>query len=174
MSLLAGGALPHYPQGVRPLHPRRAAQPTPPPNRGAGKRTRRRDRHGRGIRGPLAPPQVPLARSRAQRFDDLVLDAVARLERRWAAELSSVEFAVEDVPPVDAWTRPGDPIPLAEYRAPAGDAPARIVVYRRPLEIRVNDDGELASLVHDVTVEGVADMLGLEPETVDPDYGFGY
>ena len=103
-----------------------------------------------------------------------MLDAVARLERRWTAELSAVEFAVEDVPPVDAWTRPGDPIPLAEYLPPQDDAPARIVVYRRPLEIRAGDDGELGSLVHDVVVEGVADMLGLEPETVDPDYGFGY
>lgn len=126
------------------------------------------------MRGPLTPPQVPLARSRAQRFDDLVLDAVARLERRWANELSRVEFAVEEVPPVDAWTRPGDPIPLAEYREAASRTPARIVVYRRPLELRANDDTELASLVHDVVVEGVADMLGLEPETVDPDYGFGY
>ena len=126
------------------------------------------------MRGPLTPPQVPLARSRAQRFDDLVLDAVARLERRWASELARVEFAVEEVPPVDAWTRPGDPIPLAEYRDAAGRVPARIVVYRRPLELRAGDDTELASLVHDVVVEGIADMLGLEPETVDPDYGFGY
>jgi predicted Zn-dependent protease with MMP-like domain len=117
---------------------------------------------------------VPLIRSRAQRFDDLVLDAVARLERRWATELARVEFAVEEVPPVDAWTRPGDPIPLAEYREEQGEIPARIVVYRRPLEIRAADGGELSSLVHDVVVEGVADMLGLEPETVDPDYGFGY
>lgn len=155
------------------MHPRRASQPVPP-SPGRSNRTRRRDRHGRGMRGPLTPPQVPLARSRAQKFDDLVLDAVARLERRWATELARVEFAVEEVPPVDAWSRPGDPIPLAEYRDAQGEIPARIIVYRRPLEIRAGDGGELSSLVHDVVVEGVADMLGLEPETVDPDYGFGY
>ena len=28
-----------------------------------------------------------------------------------------------------------------------------------------------ATLVHDVVVEQVAELLGLEPETVDPDYG---
>src|ERR1700737_1990371 len=59
-----------------------------------GSRPRRRDRHGRGLRGRLVPPGVPLYRSRAQQFDDMVLDAVARLESRWEAELAGVEFAV--------------------------------------------------------------------------------
>src|SRR3954465_5702275 len=61
----------------------------------------RRDRHGRGLRGRLVPPSVPLSRSRAGQFDDLVLDAVEDLERRWEKELAGVEFAVEDVPWVD-------------------------------------------------------------------------
>ena len=38
-------------------------------------RIRRRDRHGRGLRGVLAPPGVPLYRTRTERFDDLVLQA---------------------------------------------------------------------------------------------------
>ena len=74
-------------------------------------RIRRRDRHGRGLRGVLAPPGVPLNRSRAERFDDLVLQAVARLEPRWEAHLAGVEFAVEEIPPADELT-PG-PVPLA-------------------------------------------------------------
>jgi len=49
----------------------------------------------------LAPPGVPLHRSRSQRFDDLILEAVARLEPRWEAQLSGVEFAVEEIPPPD-------------------------------------------------------------------------
>ena len=47
-------------------------------------RRSRRDRHGRGLRGRLVPDSVPLARSRAEQFDDLVLDAVEDIERRWA------------------------------------------------------------------------------------------
>lgn len=54
------------------------------------------------MRGPLAPPRVPLARTRAERFEDHVRDAVELLERRWADELARVEFAVEEVPPVSA------------------------------------------------------------------------
>ena len=61
----------------------------------------RRDRHGRGLRSRLVPNEVPLARSRAEQFDDLVLDAVEDIERRWERELAGVEFAVEDVPWVE-------------------------------------------------------------------------
>ena len=71
-------------------------------------RIRRRDRHGRGLRGVLAPPGVPLHRSRSERFDELILEAVARLEPRWEAQLSGVEFAVEEIP------RPGSPGMLGE------------------------------------------------------------
>jgi len=46
---------------------------------------RRRDRHGRGLRGLLVPMEVPLYRSRSERFDDLVLLAVSQLEPRWEA-----------------------------------------------------------------------------------------
>lgn len=134
----------------------------------AGVTDRRRDRHGRGARGPLAPATVPLRRSRAEQFDDLVLDAVEDLEQRWAAELRGVEFAVEDVPPDVA----GDAeVPLARLMPRAGGDPARVVVYRRPLELRARDRDDLAGLVHDVVVEQVADLLEVDPETVDPGYG---
>jgi predicted Zn-dependent protease with MMP-like domain len=72
----------------------------------------------------LAPPGVPLHRTRAQRFDDLVLQAVTRLEPRWEAHLAEVEFAVEEIPPVgDAAS---GPVPLArlEPGSPGGAAAA--------------------------------------------------
>jgi predicted Zn-dependent protease with MMP-like domain len=118
---------------------------------------------------------VPLARTRAERFDDLVLDAVEHLEERWAARLEGVEFAVEDVPPVDdtirldSWEH--DPVPLGRTVPRQGDVPPRVVVYRRPLEARAIDREDLAALVHDVVVEQVADLLGMTPEEVDPGYG---
>ena len=92
-----------------------------------------------------------------------------RLHRRWTGQLGEVEFVVEDVPP----SEDGGGIALGACRRAAADQPARIVVYRRPVETRA---GERASrgglLVHDVVVEQVADLLGLEPETVDPDSGW--
>jgi predicted Zn-dependent protease with MMP-like domain len=143
-----------------------------------GARVRRRDRHGRGLRGRLVPPGVPLYRSRSQQFDDLVLDAVARLEPRWESELSGVEFAVQEVPDEDDMADEPDSVPLArvvpgspESGDPARPASAaRIVLYRRPLLARADDEDELGELVFDVVVEELAQVLGLDPETIDPGY----
>jgi predicted Zn-dependent protease with MMP-like domain len=129
--------------------------------------TRRRDRRGRGLRGVLAPRAVPLHRTRSDAFDDLVVESAVRLQRRWGGQLRAVEFLVEDVPPAED----GGGIPLAASRQAAGDRPARIIVYRRPVETRATSERARATLVHDVVVEQVAELLGLEPETVDPDYG---
>jgi len=163
-------------------------------------RIRRRDRHGRGMRGPLAPVGSPLYRTRAERFDDLVLQAVAQLEPRWQAELSGVEFAVEEVPPADPATDllvidglgadDLDPVPLArldpavptpadpaEVAGPADPGvplrsarPARIVLYRRPLLARAEGEEELSELVLDVVIEEVARLLGVDPQEIDPDF----
>jgi predicted Zn-dependent protease with MMP-like domain len=150
-----------------------------PRDRRGAARIRRRDSHGRGLRGTLTPQDVPLYRSRAQRFDDLVLEAVAQLEPRWEAELSGVEFAVEEIPA--AGLPPDDdaePVPLARLdpgsaagRDPRHPArPARIVLYRRPLMARADDEDDLRELVLDVIVEEFARLLGVDPQEVDPGY----
>ncbi|MGH3264140.1 MAG: metallopeptidase family protein [Trebonia sp.] len=144
-------------------------------------RVRRRDRHGRGLRGRLVPPGVPLYRTRSQQFDDMVLDAVARLEPRWEAELAGVEFAVQEVPEANELVDDSVPLPLARTvtatPSPADPSdpatPARIVLYRRPLMARTESDGELAELVFDVVVEEFAAFLGLDPDSVDPGYRGG-
>lgn len=135
--------------------------PGPPPGAAA-----HRDRHGRGMRGPVAPPQVPLAISRAETFDALVHDSADRLRRR-LPQLGGVAFEVEEVPepPVQ------EPIPLGAVVRATAKRPARIVVYRRPVELRSRSRDERASLVHEVVVEQAADLLGLAPESVDPRYG---
>jgi len=132
----------------------------------------RRDRHGRGLRGPLAPSYVPMARARSERFDDFVLDAVERLRPQWGKQLSAVEFAVEEVPPLsELGDGPGaGPIPLGRADTAQGPSPASIVIYRRPLEARARDRDALGALVHDTVVEQVATLLGLSPETIDPGY----
>jgi predicted Zn-dependent protease with MMP-like domain len=125
----------------------------------------------------LAPAGVPLYRTRAQRFDDLVLQAVSQLEPRWEDELAGVEFAVEEIPAADEPDDEPDPVPLARLEPgltavdPATPArPARIVLYRRPLMARTDGEDELAELVLDVVVEQFAQLLGVDPETVDPGY----
>ncbi|MFD4924927.1 MULTISPECIES: metallopeptidase family protein [Streptomyces] len=163
--------------GTGPDGPAGTAGPAGPagsvPGAGTQPRTRRRDRHGRGMRGPVAPPQVPLSASRAELFGDLVRDSVERLERRWP-QLAEVEFVVADVPgppggPDGGWN--DEAVPLGGLVEAADGRPARIVVFRRPVDIRTKTRDEKALLVHEIVVEQVAELLGLSPETVDPRYG---
>jgi len=150
--------------------------PRPDSGGSPGSGPRRRDRHGRGLRGRLVPPGVPLYRSRAQQFDDIVLEAVARLEPRWETELSDVEFAVQEVPDFDAGEE-GVPLARLVRGSPDSSDPAnpatgpRIVLFRRPLLARAEDEDELSELVFDVVVEEFAEILGVDPEVIDPGYG---
>ncbi|ARQ70378.1 metallopeptidase family protein [Streptomyces marincola] len=140
--------------------------PIPP---GPADRHRRRDRHGRGMRGPVAPPQVPLALSRADTFDSLVSDSADRLRRR-LPQLAGVDFAVREVPWLPREDEE-DGVPLGGLERAGAGRPDRIVVYRRPVELRARDGEERAQLVHEVVVEQAAELLGLAPESVDPGYG---
>ena len=120
--------------------------------------------------------RLPLSRTRSERFDDLVRDAIGDLEQRWSAELEGVEFAVEDVPPpgsgwdegVVADETAGGPVALGRLLPAVPGSPARVVVYRRPLEARATDRTDLGELVHEVVVDQVAQLLGVDPDVVDP------
>ncbi|MDD9206849.1 metallopeptidase family protein [Georgenia sp. 10Sc9-8] len=137
----------------------------------ARRRGRRRDRRGRGLRGPLVPPTLPAWRTRAERFDEMVVRVAEHLEHRFARELHEVEFAVEEVPPSEPspWER--DAVALGRYFPADGAAGlrGRIVVYRRPIVARCETPGELAEMVREVVVEQVAGMLGRDPRDVDPE-----
>ncbi|WP_374225834.1 metallopeptidase family protein [Pseudonocardia sp. KRD291] len=143
---------------------------------------RRRDRRGRGLRGMMFPVTTPAFRTRAERFDAKVLEALEPIESRWGPELTELDLAVDDVPAVEN-TSPDEVVwgsgvladvgvPLA-HLVPAGvdhagmPTRARIVLYRRPLEARARDGEDLADLVHEVLVEQVAEYLNIEPDAVD-------
>jgi predicted Zn-dependent protease with MMP-like domain len=150
---------------------------------------RLRDRRGRGLRGRLAPPEVPISRTRADQFDDVVREAVAHLDHRWSTELAEVEFVVDEVPPPESGDAFGGPdgfdtetivlepmeaeVRLSKLLPASGSGrhtrPPQIVLYRRPLELRALDRDDLAELVLDVLIHDVADLLGVGPEVIDPE-----
>ena len=109
--------------------------------------------------------------TRREQFDDLVLDAASRLEPHLGPQAGEVEFAVEDVPPelnvYDSDVLEDGEVPLARLlpgRPGRQELPPRIVLYRRPLEFRAMDREDLADLVHDVIIEQVANLLGVDPD----------
>ena len=117
---------------------------------------------------------MPAYRSRARRFDELVLGAVDGLEKQWSRQLEGTEFAVEDVPPSAPAPWESGGVPLGRYFAADAGLPNRIVIYRRPVETRALDATDLGGLVRDVVVEQVAHLLGRPPEDVDPEYDDGH
>ncbi|HPE11277.1 MAG: metallopeptidase family protein [Candidatus Nanopelagicales bacterium] len=131
-------------------------------SRGVRLRMRRRDRRGRGVRGPLAPQAVPVSRSRATQFDEQVLFAWDRLVSV-RPELGFIEIAVSDVP------EPDNPC-LAHFDPADAGLPARITVYRWALELRAGSPVMLYALIGDVLAEQAAAFLAIDPALLDAKY----
>ena len=120
-----------------------------------------RNRHGRGTRTPMFGTRLPRYRTRTGMFDDMVAAQVRR----------PLQFAVEDVPP-------SDPVPwqvepnMTSQCFPAGHGiPARIVLYRMPLQTQAPTKIELQLAIRDELVSRMAELYGRRPEEIDPDFG---
>jgi len=147
-----------------------AASPAASPTASAVRR--RRDRHGRGMRGPAILPRTPgqpeMPTDR-ERFDALALDIVTGIDERWQDRLGLVEYAVEDAPQIpDDWAV--DTVPLSSLVRGTGATPTRLVLFRRPIEHRAETRSDLEAMILTVVVEQVAELLGIDAELVDPRY----
>ncbi len=136
---------------------------------------RRRDRHGRGLRGPVLPATLPGSRTRGEQFEDLVVDSAERLRELWPAALADVSYLVEEVPQqLETLIASGEQAPLGKYAppVPATDsqpaAQAVVAVYRHPIEALCDTTGQVRELIHEVMIEQVAGLLNIDPDTVDP------
>jgi len=134
-----------------------------------------RDRRGRGMRGPAILPErpgEPVLPTPRERFDELVLEVVADIERRWSDRLGLVEYGVEDAPQIpDDWAT--GTVPLSSLVRGSGGQPTRLVLFRRPIEHRCETRADLDALVLTILVEQVAELLGIDPADVDPRYDAG-
>lgn len=128
------------------------------------------------------PAPLPDALTRSDRFHEIVGLALDELEQRWAQELSTVHFSVEDVPPpailpseadLADFDPADDPVPLSHSAHPTttgrDQRPAVVVLYRRPMEARSRGRADLAELIFDVLVHELADLFGRTPEEIDPE-----
>jgi predicted Zn-dependent protease with MMP-like domain len=137
--------------------------------------SRRRDRHARGLRGPLALPN-PITRTtarpvrpadRASFFLDAVQNSVDRIAQQSPDSLVGITFGVEDVPYLEtAWT--GHQVPLAAAVEAGPGRPAQVVVYRRPLEHRAATRRGLRILVYRTIVEQLSALTGRSVDEIDP------
>ena len=126
-----------------------------------------RNRHGRGPRGPLFFPGTPAWRTRREDFDSMVSELVTELIRRWP-QVSTIEFAVEDVPPSEPAPWESHSVVVArifpaDRRRGLRD---RIVVYRLPITLRCPPEG-IAMMTRRVLVERISHILALPPDEID-------
>ena len=137
--------------------------------------SRRRERHGRGLRGPLALPNpvtgapLPL-RQRARRVDVFtacVRSSVHRISEACPRALVGIDVGFEDVPSALGSWHEGR-VPLAAAVAVRPQQPGQIVLYRRPIEHRAATRRELRVLVHRTIVEQLSAITGIGPDELDP------
>ncbi|CAB0590914.1 metallopeptidase family protein [Corynebacterium diphtheriae] len=143
-----------------------------------------RDRHDRGVRGPLFSSALPRYRSRRQRFDATVLEAYAPLQQRYATQLTHLDIAVDTVPRMRLGFDPAlvpdevvadGPVPLGRV-IPAGvdssgrPTRARLVLFRMAIEQRVVSAQERRELVTTVLTALVANYLNISPTDIDPNF----
>jgi len=136
----------------------------------------RRDRHGRGLRGPLAgpnplvtrPARPPRPATPREAFAEALHAAVERVARQCPDAVTDIAFGIEDVPGAElAWSGPRVPLALAVEATT--DGPGRLVVYRRPLEHRASSRRGLQRLVYRTVVEQLAALTGRSVSELDPD-----
>lgn len=137
----------------------------------------RRDRHGRGVRGPLAlpnpltrsPVRVPGRLNPAEFFIEALSESVQRLMTTCPEALAGVDIGVEDVPSGAFDWASLDRVPLAAAVDATYSRPARIVIFRRPLERRASDREDLRDLVHVTLVEQLSALTGRSMHDLDPE-----
>lgn len=129
-------------------------------------------------------PDVPRQKTRSQKFDNAVIDAYEPIVERFEDRLSALDVAVDVVPrmrlEVGYRQWPEDvvadgQVPLGRL-VPAGVDTAgrptrpRIIIFRRPVELRASTPTALRDQLHDILVRLVAVYLNVSPEVIDPTF----
>jgi hypothetical protein len=136
---------------------------------------RRRERHGRGLRGPLAQPNpltgtiVPLRqRPRgADYFAECLRASVARTATACPRAVVGIDIGFEEVPGnLAGWHSERVPLAAAVPAQPGRNG--QVVLFRRPLEHRAHSRGDLRRLVHRALLEQLSALTGIGLDELDP------
>lgn len=125
-----------------------------------------RNRHGRGARGPITGPHLPMLHNRIDFFDMTVASTADYLKDLWPKELEDVRFEVAAAPA----TALGDD-EVERWRV---DPAERIVLlFRVPIQrlskLHRNDEFHRRLLVESCVFRAVAELLGKDPWDLAPE-----
>ena len=147
-----------------PDHVRHAALEAGIPRVKRGVERQRRDRHGRGARGPRFHPALPAWRTRKEQFYEEVVRAVSEMAAREDA-VADIEFGIQDVPPSDPAEWETHDVVLARTfpRDRRRGLQDRIVVYRYPIMARTSP-AEVPRMLRVLLAERICEVLDVRPE----------
>lgn len=92
-----------------------------------------------------------------------------RVPPHYLGQLKGLRVVVTEVP--GPYPQDGvEPVALARVVPASAAGPAAIVIHRRALEMRADGTLERRRLVRDVVAESLAELLGREPDELDPTY----
>lgn len=125
---------------------------------------RHRNRHGRGIRGPLLFPALPAWKTRREQFYELVQEALEHFTFR-CPEVSTIEFGIEEVAPSNPaeWESHDQVFARVFPRDRRRGLTDRIVIYRLPVVQRVGNS-HAASAVYGILAQRISEVLEISPE----------
>lgn len=126
----------------------------------------RRNRHGRGARGPVTGPHLPMLHNRIDFFDLTVASTADYLKGLWPADLADVRFEIAAAP---ATALSDDEV----ERWVVDPATRTIVLFRIPIQrlskLHRNDDLHRRLLVESCVFRAVAELLGKDPWDLAPE-----
>jgi hypothetical protein len=137
---------------------------------------RRRNRHGRGLRGPLAaanpftgaPVRVNGQARGAELFAECLHASVAKGLANCPRAFDGIDIGYEEIPSNLNLLHAGE-IPLAAATSATNEHNAAVVLFRRPLERRASTPIELRELVHRALIEQLSALTGIALDELDPD-----
>ncbi|MDO4913642.1 MAG: metallopeptidase family protein [Bifidobacteriaceae bacterium] len=122
-----------------------------------------RDRHGRGPRTPMFGTRLPRYRTKNGLFDDIIASQVRQLSHRFPKYVTNIQFAVEDVPPSSPMPWESNTITFSQSFNKSHGIPARIVLYRLPIQNHSETRIELQYLIHNEIILQLAKLYDTDP-----------
>ena len=115
--------------------------------------------------------RLPRYRTRSGMFDDMVVAQIRRLSEAWPDLVAPLQFAVEDVPPSEPAPWESEPMLFSQGFPTEHGIPARVVLYRMPLQAHSPNRMDLQFANRDELVVRIAELYGRRPDEIDPDFG---
>jgi predicted Zn-dependent protease with MMP-like domain len=92
---------------------------------------------------------------------------MSNLDQRHGAKFRSVEISVDLIPTIRDLAKIDGEVALGRL---VTGTPNRVILYRRPIEVRSQDEHMRMHIIKDVLAEKLGELWSMSPNEVDPDY----